>query len=600
MNSQHRDTEGSAGLRRFLLDLKRRKVYRAIAVYVVVAYVSLEVVNLLIPATTLPVWADELLLAIAIVGLPIVAVLAWIFEITPDGVKVTAPAGAAPGELSRRQAGGWLWAGVTILTAFAALGWYLVAGGKSGTTDRTIAVLPFEALGPAESTAFSEGIHAGVLTRLSSLSGLDVISRTSVMRYREPGRSLPQIAAELGAGWVVVGEVQEVSDQVQVIARLINAGTDRQIWAEEYQRELSAENVFSIQSDITRQIARALKARLSAEELQQVDRMPTRDLAAYELYLEGRSLLGQRTEVAMRRAEDYFKQAIDQDPAFTIAYVGLADSLMLRISYGHGHGGDAVNRARSALQRAIELDPTLGEAHASLALVYLYTDRQQGPAALRELERAIELRPNYADAFIWQCWTQLLLGQPEKALDSSRRAVELNPLSVEAGGNLASALQANRDYELALAESRRVLDIQRGWQSALLGQGLLLYELGRLQEAEAALAGVSVAWAAPAARDTLALVHIASGNDRRGRELLAEAEAEGQWFSIALINAAMGEKELAIGALEQIDDWDDWSTLALRYFYPDVWATIKDDPRFGAVIRRLDHAWGVGADQKKL
>ena len=599
MSIQRRDTEGSAGLRRFLLDLKRRKVYRAIAVYVLVAYVSLEVVNLLIPATTLPVWADELLLAIAIVGLPIVAVLAWIFEITPDGVKVTAPADAVPGERSHQQAGAWLWAGVAMLTAFAALGWYLVAGGKSGTADRTIAVLPFEALGPAESTAFSEGVHAGVLTRLSSLSGLDVISRTSVMRYREPGRSLPEIAAELGAGWVVVGEVQEVGGQVQVIARLINAGTDRQIWAEEYQRELSAENVFSIQSDITRQIARALKARLSPEELEQVDRMPTRDLAAYELYLEGRSLLAQRTEVAMRRAEDYFTQAIDHDPTFTTAYVGLADSLMLRISYGHEHSDDAVNRARSALQRAIELDPTLGEAHASLALVYLYTDRQQGPAALRELERAIELRPNYADAFIWQCWTQLLLGQPEMALLSSRRAVELNPLSVEAGGNLASSLQANGDYELALAENRRTLDIQPGWQSALLGQGVLLYELGRLQEAEAVLAGVSVPWAASAARDTLALVHIASGNDRRSRELLAGAEAEGQWFSMGLINAAMGEKEQAIVALENVDDWDDWSTLALRYFYPDVWATIKDDPRFGAVVRKLNHAWGVGTDQKK-
>ena len=577
----------------FLAELKRRKVYQVAITYVVVAFVGLEAVDLLIPATTLPAWADEFFLAIAIMGFPVAVVVAWAFELTPEGVRRT-PSAQAEREPERRSGfPAKMLVALGLLVAAVAVGWYVVAGdgGEPEVTDRSIAVLPFETLGQEEATSFTDGVHSDLLTRLSNISDLSVTSRTSVMRYRTPEKPLPAIAAELRVAWVLHGEVQETGDQVQVNARLVNARTDRQVWAESYRRELTAANLFEIQANITRQIARALETQLSPREERQVDRAPTENLDAYRLYTQGREQLDQRTEDGMRRALDYFQRAIARDSSYALALVGLADALSLLYDYGYADSASVLPRAEDAVQRALELNPESAEAHASLGL--LHSERHEGPAAIRELTRAVELRPSYTEAHNWLSWVHMLLGNRIEALESAKRAVELDPLSPEAVSNLSLSHLANSDYEKALAEARRVDEIQTSWGTGRFYEGLSLYHLGRFAEATSVLENLAVPWAGSGPLATLALAHVASGDTDGARELLAQIEESGDPFAAGLVHAALGEEDDAFDAFQRVGRWSAWPTLSIHHFYKDVLRPLQDDPRYEGLVSEVDRSWGL-------
>jgi serine/threonine-protein kinase len=203
---------------------------------------------------------------------------------------------------------------IAVIVGALAAGWYALGYRSAGPeiSDRSIAVLPFETLGSEEANTFTKGVHGDLLTRLSHISGLSVTSRVSAMRYETSDKPLPAIAEELGVAWILNGEVQETANQVQVNARLVNARTDRQVWAESYQRALTAENLFQIQAEITKQIARELETRLSPAEARQVEQTPTEDLAAYRLYSQGRQQLDQRSDQGLQLALDYFGQHSSQ------------------------------------------------------------------------------------------------------------------------------------------------------------------------------------------------------------------------------------------------------------------------------------------------
>ena len=581
----------------FLAELKRRKVYQVAITYVVVAFVGLEAVDLLIPATTLPAWADEFFLAIAIMGFPVAVVVAWAFELTPEGVRRTPSAGqeqeaeAFPDGRSGLSAKTLVALG--LLVAAVAVSWYLVdsRGGEPGITARSIAVLPFETLGQEEATAFTDGVHGDLLTRLSHIADLSVISRTSVMRYRTPEKPLKAIAAELGVAWVLHGEVQEIGEQVQVNARLVNARTDRQVWAESYRRELTAANLFEIQAEITRQIARALETHLSPQEERQVERTPTESLDAYRLYTQGREQLDQRTEDGMRRALDYFQRAIAEDSSYALAWVGLSDGLSLLHGYYPEDGASALPRAQDAVLRALELNPESAEAHASLGL--LHSVRHEGPAAIRELTRSVELRPSYAEAHNWLSWVHLLLGHPGEALESAKRSVELDPLSPEAVSNLSLSYLTNGEYENALAEARRVDEIQTSWGTGRLYEGLALYHLGRYAEAKSVLENLAVPWAGSGPLATLALAHVASGDTAEARELLVQFEESGDPFAAGLAHAALGEEDDAFDAFQRVSRWSEWPTLSVHHFYKDVWGPLQDDPRYEELVSDVNRSWGL-------
>lgn len=630
-------------LGRFFRELKRRNVYKVAVAYLAVAFVGLQTVDLLIPSTTLPGWADELILAFLIVGFPVALVVAWAFEVTPDGVRRTprdrgvariptgdegmsaggAGGGPAAGREDRPDGPGWSTRaayGALVALGLVAGGvvgvWYLTgAGGGTGTiTDRSVAVLPFETLGQREASAFTEGIHGGILTRLSSVSDLRVTSRTSVLRYRNPEASLPEIASELGVTWVVRGEVQESGNQVQVNARLVNAREDRQIWASSYRRDLTADDLFAIQEEIGKEITRELQARLTPAERRQVEKRPTESLEAYRLYVRGRSLLDQRTEPEMRLAVEWFRRAIARDSAYALAWTGLADALSFLHEYGFAAADSVLPEARRAVRRAVELDPRSAEAHTSLGM--LHAADGEGPEAIRELQRAVELRPSYALPHSLMSWYYPLIGRPREGLGRARRAVELDPLAHEAWSNVALCLLSIGRPDSSLAPTRRARELQSEYSTGPFYEALAMYRLGRLEEAETLLVGLEVGWAPTAPAATLAIVRLASGDSAGARELLRRLQEEGpeeggrgmererrmeRLFYEGLLLAALGRPEAAFDAFERVEGWGRsailaWPNRSLRYHYPDVLDPLREDPRYGTLLSRLNRAWGLGPD----
>ena len=364
---------------------------------------------------------------------------------------------------------------------------------KEYSSQASIAVLPFEQIGFEKASSFTDAIHSDILTRLSQVSDLKVISRTSVRNFKGTSKLLPEIARELQVQWVLTGEVQEIGKQVKVSVRLVNGVQDRQVWAEIYQRQLSAGEVFKIQSEITHNIIEALEMRLSNKEKKALKHIPTQDLEAFRLQAHGRWNLDKRTEEGMRLAEDFFRRSIAQDPHYAQAWLGLEDTLSLLHDYSYEKDERGIlAEAEKAANKALKLDPALAEAYASLGL--LHSTRRNAKAAIYNLKKATELRPGHAEAHAWLSWILQLTGHAGEGLESAKKAVTTNPLSQEAVSNLSLAWLINRDYETCLHEARRLLQLQPDFETAQLQEGLALYHLGKFKEADAALKNLEVPW----------------------------------------------------------------------------------------------------------
>lgn len=465
--------------------------------------------------------------------------------------------------------------------------------------NESIAVLPFETLGEADAPSLGEGIHGGILTRLSKVTGLDVIARTSVRRYRSTRKTIAEIGHELAVDWVLEGEVQEAGGEFRIDVRLVEASSDRQVWAEAYTGTVSDESVFEFQAEITRRIVASLQVELSPDERARVERRPTRDLGAYRLQLQGQTLLEQRTADSMARAVECFEEVVERDPEYAVAWVGLADALGLLHAYGYVEADEVLPRAEKAIRRALQLDPHSAEAHASLGR--LLGQRKQTLAADRELRRAVALRPSYAEAHNWLSVSGQILGRPEQALESAQRAVALNPLSPEASYNLGISYLINGQAERALEEARRSHAWVPEYATGEFIEGLILYEMGRCAEAVDALEGVAVPWAGSGPQTVVALSLIGQGDGDAAAELADEMQGGESAFEVGVLRAALGETDAAFAAFDRVgfggvDHRESyWPTIAVRYLFREVWDRIQDDPRYGDLRRRLDRSWGLQA-----
>lgn len=456
--------------------------------------------------------------------------------------------------------------------------------------EPSIAVLPFETLGVEKATAFTEAIYGDILTRLSQITDLFVTSRTSAQQYNNPIKQLTQIARELKVAWILTGEVQERGNRVKVSVRLINASEDRHVWAEIYERELTAGDLFYIQAEITQKITEALKMRLSNKEEKAIRQIPTENLEAFRLQAYGRWNLDQRSEKGMQLAEEYFRQAISLDPDYAQAWLGLADALSLLHDYGYEVDKESVlPEAENAALEALRLDPTLAEAYSSLGL--LHTTRRKGKDAIKNLEKAVKLRPSNAEAHAWLCWILLLIGESHKALESAKTAVSYNPLSQESLSNLSLSLLSVRDYKGALHEAKRLLEVQPDFTTGLLEEGVALYHLGRYEEAKEVLGDLLVPWAGNGPIITRILCYIETGElpeaERIGKDLKKDN------FAQALFSAAKGEMESAFQSLSRIEHWNYWEMLSIFHYYPALLDPIREDKRFPGILTKVYENWGM-------
>lgn len=489
--------------------------------------------------------------------------------------------------------------GILALTGLVAVFFIYIydSGTGNATGEQSIAVLPFDTIGENENSTFTAGIHGGLLTRLSNISGLKVTSRTSTLQYTQNIKPLNQISDELNVNWIVRGEVQENSNRVQVSARLIYAPEDRQVWAQNYQRDLTANNLFEIQSELALEITNELQTKLSPEELTRVERKPTQNLNAFRLYTEGIGLLEQRTPTAVINSVEYFMDAIEEDPDYAPAWAILAEALIYIDFYKYDSLDNYSIQPREAIDTALEINPNLAEAYGSLGILY-YTQKL-GTQAVNELKRAIELQPSLESSQNWLGFVYLLTGQPEKAIYHAKRAIELNPLAPASRLYPSLSYLANNQPEQALREVQRAREIQPDWGEIYAFEGVMLYHNGRYAEALAALTtaermiGVeaSSVWI-PDISSMMRVAKLAMGENAQdtdnsnGPNSLQQAP-----FWSGLEHAAKENPDDALESFQQIDQFSMWPNLSLRYFFPSLMDPVRNDPEFQDIVDRMNRQW---------
>ncbi|TVR19741.1 MAG: hypothetical protein EA391_00180 [Balneolaceae bacterium] len=466
----------------------------------------------------------------------------------------------------------------------------------SGEFDiKTIAILPFEELGKHEETSsFAGGLHNDLLTRLSSVSSLNVISRTSVLQFRNTSKPIPRIAGELGAGTVVEGSIQFRSGRMRLNIQLIDVNKDSHLWAETYDREFTAEHFFDIQSELAGKITGSLRAELTSFERDLVDKKPTKNLDAYLLYTQGRSHLSQRTEQSILKSHALFREALKKDPEYANAWAGLAESLVLLEWYNYA-SADEESDPLDAIQKALKFNPVLGEAYCSLGIYHSY--HQNGPDAVQAFEKSIELQPGYSEAYNWLGWIRMILGDAAGGIKPAERAARLDPLSPYTRIFLGVIYLANGLYEEALEESKSARIIRPEFSLSLFVEGLSLYHLGKYSEAEFILNQTlelvvpkgspvnSEVWA------VLALAKIAQGEKKEANSLLEELKNSKDYFCAGLVESAMGNHDEAFSLFEKVDKFSYITTPMCRYYFPGVLSPVRDDSRYKSLIVQVDNSW---------
>src|SRR6266513_2464841 len=428
----------------FFEELQRRRVYRVAAAYVIAAGFIIQIGSAILPAWELPNWTFRLVVVLLLIGFPIALILAWAFDVTPEGIRATEKT-AAETHLRRNM----IILAATGVIVSAAAGFFLLPRVSARKIDKSIAVLPFENLsGDPDNAYFADGIQDDILTNLSKIGDLKVISRTSVMSYRGSGtRNARDIGKALGVATLVEGSVRRIGNRVRVNVQLINASTDEHIWAEDYDRDLT--DVFAIQTDLAQKIVYTLQAKLSPNEKARLDHRPTQDPNAYLLFVQAHDYAN-RTDMfrdTTLKAEPLFEQAIKLDPNFSLAYAGL--SMVESWMY---HSFDPLparrDKARAAANEALRLQPDLPEAHLALGFSYYYGDRDY-ERALAEFEIAKRGLPNEAQAYMAIGAIQRRQGRWAESTANLERAAALDPKNVGILCNLGYSYMAQRNFEAA-------------------------------------------------------------------------------------------------------------------------------------------------------
>jgi TolB-like protein/Tfp pilus assembly protein PilF len=339
--------------------------------------------------------------------------------------------------------------------------------------------MPFENLsGNRDNAYFADGIQEEILMRLSKIADLKVISRTSTQRYKSAPKNLREIASQLGAAHILEGTVQRAADQVRVNVQLINTQTEAHLWADKFDRKLT--DIFAVETEIATKIADTLQAKLTGAQHTAIAAKPTEDTEAHEFYLKGRFFFAKRTGDDLKKAIEFFKQALAKDPNYAVAYAGMADAYAVLPGYAGGSVKEAVANARSAAEKALAINNDIAEAHSALAFAFA-ADFDLEPAR-REFERAIELNPNYAAAHYGLGLFMLgPLGEFDAAIAEMIRAVELDPLSAATNANLGYCYIFARRYPEAMATARKGIELEIPKSHHVLALGFAL--TGHVNEA---------------------------------------------------------------------------------------------------------------------
>ena len=448
----------------FIAELKRRNVIRMAGLYLVAAWLITQVAGTVLPMFDAPAWLPRSVVIILAIGFLPALVFAWIFELTPDGLKrdsdLDASQSTSPQVATRMNR--LIIAILVLALVYFAIDKFIIsrsvnetreasvaAALKSANSKRespSIAVLPFDNRSALpEDVFFVDGMHDDILTQLSKISGLKVISRTSVESFRDTKLSMREIAQRLGVKTILEGAVQRGGNRVRINMQLIDAATDGHLWAETYDRELNAENIFAIQSEVTAAITGSLQARLTEGEKADLSAIPTKSMAAWEAFQLGKQRRGKRTSASLDEAERYFNKAITLDPDFTLAKVLLADTYISQIWYSGKDLKAQLDKASAIIEVVRKTNPEMPEALSTAGTIAIYRkDTKTGEQLLRQ---ALSLRPNYVPAMHVLADYLPGVGKPDEAIQMIERAIALDPLSAVLYGKRAAILEDMGRFE---------------------------------------------------------------------------------------------------------------------------------------------------------
>jgi TolB-like protein/Tfp pilus assembly protein PilF len=455
-------------------ELKRRNVFKVAAAYIIVAWLLLQVSDTLVPALHLPDWFHSGVAFLLIMGFPIAMIFAWAFEMTPEGLKKEKEVGRS--ESVSGSKGQKLNYAIMALLVLAVI--YFAfdkfaldprrdagiaqttqqAAGEADVAaesiepepdEKSIAVLPFaNRSNVSEDLFFTDGIHDDLLTQLAKIDDLKVISRTSVMEYRDTSKKIPEIAKELGVATILEGGIQRAGKRIRINAQLIDVNTDEHLWAETFDREMTVENIFEIQSEITRQIVTAVRGELSSEETAALTQLPTQSLEAYEAYMHAKAAILESAYTAEKylRAEQWAEKAVALDPEFTWGWSILVEAHVHSVWLGSDASAERVNAAKYALQQAMAGDPESSEAQTALG-EYLYRIEGDYVAALAAFKKASARQPGNAHTMYQVASTQRRIGQFNESIASFEKALRLDPANVPTVSDYLITLMFNGEYE---------------------------------------------------------------------------------------------------------------------------------------------------------
>src|SRR5881227_137928 len=498
----------------------------------------------------------------------------------------------APPSVTRRAARslGLVAAGASLLAAGYALLSRPRIANSSGEAAPSIAVLPFVNIGadPA-SEPFSDGMSEELMTALARIEGLRVTARTSAFRFKGKAVDVREIGSKLNVGYVLEGSVRRAGPQLRVSAQLINAATGYHLWSDEYDRD--ARDVFAVQDEIARAIVGAMRVKLSGAANATLVKPSTENPEAHDLYLQGRYFFAKRDSTSLRKAQDYFERAIVKDPSYALAYAGLSDAYSHRAVFGYVPPHDIHSKAKQAVLRALALDSTLAEAHTSLGFIDLFLEWDWTTAG-REFDRALALDSRYPPAHLFRAWYFVATDRMEDAIGEVQTAVSLDPFSLVNNARLSSMLYYARRYNEALAQARRLLELDSMSFQVRVELARAYLQLGQCDEALAAMKHApEQASGAAYFRGVWGWINARCGHPAQALAELNRFRAEvreGRYvshYSLAIIHAALGDSERAFAQLDSAYVEGTWAMFTLRV--EPAFEAMRADPRFARLLQKV-------------
>jgi TolB-like protein/Flp pilus assembly protein TadD len=569
-------------------ELKRRNVYKVAVAYAVVGWLLIQVATQVFPFLEIPNWTIRLVILLTALGFPIALVIAWAFELTPEGIRRTEVADAA-GQRSR----GGIWVAVVLIAAALSLGLFFLGRYTAGhatprqsetateISGKSIAVLPLlNESGDPKDEYFSDGLSEELIAALAQISGLKVIGRSSSFRFKDRKEEPRMIGEKLGVSTLLEGTVRKQGDRVRIVAELINAADGIELWTRTFDRELK--DIFAVQEEIAKAVAESLKVTLLGSQ-ESRSQIATNNVEAHNAYLQGHSHFLRRNVDDYRKAISYFDRAIELDPKYALAYAERAEAWTM-IGDLTGQRSTAYPKARSDAERAVAIAPGLAEARAALGWVRFFGEWKFADG-LSELKRAKELSPTNPTANDLLARVIVYLGRIDEAERQAREAVELDPLSVATQFNLARVLLIAGKLDQADAAARKVAELQPSSSSSHRWQVLVAVQRG---DGETALREAQLEPDDGFRSFELALAYHVLGDRKEADAALADLIAharDGFAYQIAQVYAVRGETDKAFEWLQISFDDHDGGTLGLSV--DPLLRGLRDDPRYNKLLAKL-------------